>query len=41
MRNRLIHGYGDIVLSVVWEVIEKNIPELINALEPLIPSNLQ
>lgn len=38
MRNRLIHGYGDIVLSIVWEVVEKRIPELITALEPLAPS---
>jgi uncharacterized protein with HEPN domain len=39
MRNRLIHGYGDIVLSIVWEVIEKHIPEMIDILEPLVPSN--
>jgi uncharacterized protein with HEPN domain len=39
MRNRLIHGYGDIVLSIVWEVIEKRIPELIDGLSSLVPSD--
>jgi uncharacterized protein with HEPN domain len=38
MRNRLIHGYGDIVLSIVWEVLQTDIPELIELLEPLAPS---
>jgi len=38
MRNRLIHGYGDIVLSIVWEVLQTDIPELIKLLEPLVPS---
>lgn len=38
MRNRLIHGYGDIVLSIVWEVVDKRIPELITVLELLAPS---
>ena len=37
MRNRLIHGYDDIVLSVVWEVIQNDLPKLIQALEPLAP----
>ncbi len=37
MRNRLIHGYDDIALSIVWEVIEKRLPELIQGLEPLVP----
>lgn len=38
MRNRLIHGYGDIALSVVWEVVKTDLPDLINLLEPLVPS---
>ena len=39
MRNRMIHGYDDIVLSIVWEVLETDIPELIKLLEPLAAPN--
>jgi uncharacterized protein with HEPN domain len=37
MRNRMIHGYDDIVLSIVWEVVSSDIPELISLVEPLAP----
>ena len=36
-RNRLIHGYDDIVLSTVWEIVDKHLPKLISDLTPLIP----
>ena len=39
MRHRLIHGYGDIVLSIVWEVVQTDIPDLVNQLKPLIPAD--
>lgn len=39
MRNRMIHGYDDIVLSVVWGVLQTHIPELLGLVEPLVPSN--
>jgi uncharacterized protein with HEPN domain len=39
MRNRMIHGYDDIVLSVVWEVLQNHIPELLELVEPLVPSS--
>lgn len=38
MRNRMIHGYDDIVLSVVWEVLRTHIPDLLRLVEPLVPS---
>jgi uncharacterized protein with HEPN domain len=38
MRNRMIHGYDDIVLSVVWEVLQTHIPDLLRLVEPLVPS---
>jgi uncharacterized protein with HEPN domain len=38
MRNRMIHGYDDIVLSIVWEVVQADIPELIRTIEPLAPT---
>ena len=29
MRNRLIHGYFDIDLDIVWETVERDIPTLL------------
>ena len=37
MRNKMIHDYEEISLPVVWEVVERDIPELIHLLEPLVP----
>jgi uncharacterized protein with HEPN domain len=37
MRHRLIHGYGEVRLDVVWKVIQDHLPSLIAALRPLIP----
>ena len=37
MRHRLIHGYADVRLAVVWEVVRDHLPGLIVALAPLIP----
>ena len=37
MRNRLIHEYFRIIPDRVWEVVEKDIPELIRLIEPLVP----
>jgi len=36
MRNRLIHAYFDINLSVVWSTSTKDIPSLITELQKLI-----
>jgi len=36
MRNRLIHGYYDIDLDIVWETVEKDIPPLVTELEKTI-----
>ena len=33
LRNRLIHGYDAVDLSVVWRVIQSDIPELVAELE--------
>ena len=38
MRNRLIHGYYDIDLDIVWKTIEEDIPPLIDALEKILES---
>ena len=36
MRNRLIHGYFDIDLEIVWKTVEKDIPTLKGNLEKII-----
>ena len=37
MRNRLVHAYFDIDLSIVWDTVHINLPVLIVQLEPLAP----
>nr|WP_294536215.1 HepT-like ribonuclease domain-containing protein [uncultured Rhodoblastus sp.] len=37
MRHRLIHAYADIRLDIVWDVVQKRLPQLIERLEPLVP----
>ena len=36
VRNRLIHGYDDTDLEVVWEAARTNIPKLIELIAPLV-----
>lgn len=36
MRNRLIHGYYDIDLDIVWKTVEEDIPPLVIQLEKII-----
>jgi len=37
LRNRLIHGYFDIDLDIVWDTVMGDLPPLIAALEKLVP----
>ncbi len=37
LRNRIVHGYFDIDLTVVFEIVKQNIPELIFVLEKIVP----
>ena len=39
MRNRLVHEYFRILPRRVWDVVEKDIPELIRIVEPLVPED--
>ena len=32
MRNRIVHGYGEVSMDIVWETIETDIPALMKAL---------
>lgn len=36
MRNRLIHGYFDVDLDVVWQTVSEDIPSLKEYLEKLL-----
>lgn len=37
MRDNLIHNYDDVDLDEVWQTAERDIPELLTRLEPLLP----
>ena len=37
MRHRLIHGYGDVRLDLVWVVLWNRLPPLVRILEQLTP----
>ncbi|MBW8039077.1 MAG: DUF86 domain-containing protein [Planctomycetes bacterium] len=36
MRDRLIHGYFDVNLDVVWETITEDLPDLVAQLEKMV-----
>ena len=36
MRHRLIHGYAEVRLDIVWEVVRDRLPPLLAALTPLV-----
>ena len=36
LRNRLIHGYDSVDLDIVWQVIRRDLPPLIGALERIL-----
>ena len=37
MRHRLVHGYGAVSRTVVWDVATNDLPDLITALEKFTP----
>ena len=39
MRNRLIHGYDQIDLHILWDTIEDDLPPLITELEKILEPN--
>ena len=36
LRNRLIHGYDAVDLDILWQILHKDVPQLISDLERLI-----
>lgn len=37
MRHRIVHDYMDIDEDILWEVVTRSLPELIELLAPLVP----
>lgn len=37
MRHKIVHDYLDVDFDVVWEVVTKDLPELISQLTPIVP----
>jgi uncharacterized protein with HEPN domain len=37
MRNRLVHAYFEVNLKRVWDTVQRDLPGLIDLLEPLVP----
>lgn len=37
MRHRLIHGYAEVRIDLVWRVVNRNLPVLIANLAPIFP----
>lgn len=37
MRHRFVHAYFDIDLRLVWDTVARDLPALIDRLEPLFP----
>jgi len=40
-RNRLIHGYFDVDLDIVWAILQDDLPPLIAQLEQVLPARSQ
>ena len=36
LRNRLIHGYDSVDLSILWRIIQDDLPLLVTALESIV-----
>jgi uncharacterized protein with HEPN domain len=37
MRDIIAHQYDRVDLDIVWQVIQRNIPELLHMITPLLP----
>jgi uncharacterized protein with HEPN domain len=36
-RNRIIHGYDSVRLDIIWDIVENNLPGLVQELEKIVP----
>ena len=39
MRDKLIHAYDEVDLEEVWQTVQRDVPRLIEQLEPLTPED--
>lgn len=37
LRNRVVHGYFDIDLNLIWQIVHQDIPILLDQLQDLLP----
>lgn len=37
LRHRLVHDYGHIDLGILWEIVRKDLPELVGTLAVVVP----
>ena len=37
LRNLLIHNYGEVNYERLWEIVQNDLPRLIEEIEPLVP----
>ncbi len=38
LRNRLIHGYDAVDFDILWQIVTRDLPELISSLEAILSS---
>ena len=38
LRNRLIHGYDEVDFDILWQIVKKDVPSLIEKLEKILAS---
>lgn len=36
LRNRLIHGYDEVDFDILWQIVKKDVPSLIEKLEKIL-----
>lgn len=41
LRNRIVHAYFEVDLGVVWNIVNNDVPVLIPALEPIVPTEAE
>lgn len=39
MRNRVVHGYFQTDLALVWDTVQTALPDLLHRLKPIMQSN--
>jgi uncharacterized protein with HEPN domain len=38
LRNHLIHAYGDVDQVAVWRILQRELPDLLDYIKPLLPT---